>query len=456
MFCKECGTKNGADKKFCKMCGTSLVSSKQVTEESSKTERNQKNVKEPSGNPEHKKIKPANIKLIGLVALVVLLLFGSYKYFENYYTFENQRDRYLDALESLDVAEYSEVIQSLHPGFEVTEGSIQPLVDYLENDQNAYNSVISTLLNETSAFDPYEMLYLTPDGKYLGMFDKYSLVVNPVEFNIYTNISDVNIFYGDEDMGVNEEGEPTYIGLVAPGKHKVSGKVNLQGEEAVLEETVYITHTNQGDYIDEVYLDFEVFDFYIYTDVEEATVYMDDREIGKIVDSEGYFGPTLWKEEQTVTIETVLNSGETYTKDFQLEEYTTDYWIDIYPEISSYDLQNAVEQVYDAASVLAEEETTENLDSVSQYLAGGEDNDLLITYKNTGERYRNSEGIDSVSYRVDLLDYELMDMETISVSYELYITEYGSDYNSYSLIFDGVVEIAEDNQYLLKSASLKD
>lgn len=512
MFCKNCGTKNDPDKKFCKSCGTplgkvnkqndpkmdeeeklstepSLKSSLSISNDTEQPEEtkeqeqqadathtpkeekipetiahttlnkgqdtnNNQPLKTATAKKPAKKMKRSNKILLSLVAVIVLLLFGTYKYAENYFSYENQRDRHIEAIKTQDAKIYSDVFVSNHPGFDVTETSIQPLVDYFKEKPEGYNDILRQLQRPVHSFSDYDMIYLRQSGKHYGLFERYQLVVTPVEFYIMTSLEDVVFTYGEIEAHVTGDYPTLHVGPVSPGMQHVSVKSTIAGtdvERAYSEEVLYL---DQGGYIPEIFVEFDTFSFTVNTDVDAANIYLNDQLLGEVTNNEAELGPVLWEEGLVARFETTLDTGEVVEKEIVLDPNTGYYHVQVFPDISSYDINSMLTSMYRSASSLAEEETDESLEEVASHLLNGQDNELFSTYKNTGERYRNNEDITGVYYQVYLTDYDLVDLTTIDVTYELSVREYGSDGSSFNLTFDGRVKFTEDATYLLESASL--
>ncbi|GEN58087.1 hypothetical protein GCM10012290_25720 [Halolactibacillus alkaliphilus] len=461
MYCKNCGTKNDSDKKFCKSCGTPLTT--HVVKETPLTSEQAVVQKHQPNNATQQKSKPkkpmaTSTKLLLILGIVLLfVLIGTYKWAENYYSFEAQRDRLMDVIKTLDAKAYSEVIESNHPAFEVTEASVQPFVEYLSTRPEAYNDMLRFLMRDKDSFNYYDQLYIRQQGKHLGLFDKYILVITPVEFYVMTNVEKIDVTYeGSEDKLTMQDASTAHVGPVAPGIHHVVVETTLAGEEVLLEHSEAILFADESGYIPEMYVDFETFEFYIYSDVDTATVLVNESPIGDLVDGEGFFGPVLWQEDLVMTFSTVLDTGEEVEKEVQLDPNRYEYNIQVYPSVSSYDIEQTIGQVYRAASVLADEESDEQLDTLASYLVDGRDNDLFNTYKNTGKRYRDNDDISSVYYRVYLQEYDVIDLTTVRVTYELSVNEYGSAGDYFELMFTGDMKILDDGMYAIESVSLVD
>lgn len=408
----------------------------------------------PSIKKTPKKITRKTKVLLSLATVIFLLLFGTYKYAENYFSYENQRDRHIETIKTLDAKAYSESLVSNHPGFEVTEESMQPLVEYLSEKSEGYTDVLRHLKSNIYSFSEYDMVYIQQDGKHLGLFDRYQLMVTPVEFYIATNLNDVTFTYGDKEEHVTEDFPMIHVGPVSPGIQHMSVKSTIAGTDVERNHSEEILYLDEGGYIPELFVEVETFSFTVETDVDLANVYLKGQLLGEVTDGEAELGPILWGEDLVAKFETTLESGEVVEKDIILDPNTSYYDVQVFPDVSSYDIENMISRIYSAASELADDESDENPEEVASYLVNGQENDLFSTYKNTGERYRNNEDISGVYYSVYLMDYELVDLTTVNVTYELSVNEYGSDGSSFELDFTGSVKITDDGSYLLESASL--
>jgi len=507
MFCKNCGTKNDPNKKFCKSCGTPLQiavnthpettvnddqkkrdevekdqsekqtainnassSVKQVTAEDTKVDSKPIKVNESSAihqtkNQAQKKVKePKKMKtstkvLLSIIVLLGISVFGLYKFGEHYYAYENQRERAIEVLKTVDAQQYSELLTSHHPSFDVTEESIVPLVDYLSNNREGYNELMGSLMKDQFSFSPYDVLYFDQAGKYFGLFDRYDLVVTPIQFYVHSNIEDATFTYQNEEVTVTEDNASPYVGLVAPGEQQISAHADFAGEETVIEHTEDILYLDEGGYIPEVYIEFETYTLTVAADVDSGQVYLNDQFLGEFTDGRTEFGPLVWKEGQEITFETTLKSGETYEETVEVLSDLSRYEFDVYPSVTRYSLSEALGNVYDQAAALAEEETEEMLDGLldglARLLVNGEENELYSTYKNTGERYLENDQVNEVQYSVVVEDYELVDLTTINVRYEVLVTERGDAFNQFELTFDAVMKIADDGDYLLESAKVR-
>lgn len=446
-FCENCGEKLEENQKFCENCGAKVTNT--GVEEASNDENtvnvpdstinNDQTDTEPVSNSTNKQAaadhKPVSKKLIIGVGALVVLLGGSifaYQKAEEYYSLENQVDRYIETLQSRDNAKIASVLSTSEEGLEITEETIAPFVSSYLYDVN-WNEVRYELMSNRST----NTLLLKKEGSNFLFFDNYDLEILPAYVTLTTNIADAKLYIGDEEVVTSDSGEFIYQhGAVIPGEHTFTAKAELDGQELITEETVTV-RPGQGDQA--VALDIQGMHFEVSSNVEDALVYLNDENIGQLEDGVGEFGPFGNLEDSVLELKQEKSFGEIKTEPVELENIDFNYYdLEFADTLTEEDVQDALQRAFYQLSNLTSEyqyNLDAELEEFGQYFAEGVAFDELRPfYIDYAQRQRENEEVQYVDFEVRTSNFEQTAVNEYTADIEIdYISNYsGTEANDYT------------------------
>jgi len=422
-FCENCGSELEEQSKFCEECGTS-VETMSVHEEKEKEQVSEQAI--PVAQKVDRKPLTKLQKIIGLSAVSAgILLFAGYHIGSAVYSEENQKSQMIEALVSKDADGLAKVIRTNDPNFEVTSESLESFVAYLDENPNYLNQLVNGLNN----YGEYDSFYIGQNGSRLGIYDGYDLYMVPVYASVYTNYEGTVISANGEEWATSTSDDFTReIGPLAPGIHQFAAEVNLNGY--TLETSEVVSWIN-SDYYNEVDLLLYGLNFYVESDLKEATVFLNDNEIGTLTDGSADFGPIQWQEGMELYVSQTFGEDEVRSESVELMDYDDYYYFNNLTLADEYELESVLSYMYDEVASLSRWYDEDYIEDLNSYFdAEGPAYELqrpqFITYAKTAY---DDESVNSTWFDLTLTDYEQVSAKAFEVEYEVtYTTSYS--YNS--------------------------
>lgn len=445
-FCENCGHPLEDGQKFCEKCGAKVIpveTENNVLETTTDTkestihnDKDQKdtvvNKSEPSQEkeqatvtkpkPEHKPIpKPIIVGLFLLVLLIGGALIG-YQKAKDYYSLNNQVERYIETLQSRNYKDIASVLTTSNEDFDISEETIVPYVDSVLYDAD-WGSIRRDLLTSRAT----STLLLKKNGSNFIFFDNYELELLPAMVTLTTNIADTKLLIEEEEVATSDKEDYSIdIKTVMPGMHTFSAKAELDGQEMVSEETMNILPGQNGQTIS---LDIQGVYFEVTSNIDDASVYMNDNNIGQLSNGSGEFGPFGSLNEATLELRQEKDFGELKTESIELSDNDyTYYQLDFADAMTEDDAQYALQGMYDTLSSLTSEyqySLTEDEKAYGEYFYEGVAYDELRPfYLEYAERQRNDEEVMRVNYDVTVSNFEQTELNEYSVDLEVDYTSY--------------------------------
>ena len=266
-FCNQCGSKVLDGQKVCTQCGTGLIQRKkpepdptyQAVSNVSQPEIKEKEKtseaeiqKEPEAVPIRTKTHLSNKKKagIGAAAAVLLLLAGSYQVMASQFSPEKTVEDLFDAVSEGDeerVADY--VIRA--DGEKLDSDQLTWVMDMLQDPflygdikHNMTQTALHYQKNGASAdtdqvFFAGIPLALEQTGKRLGLFDRYSAVLHPLDLEVGLDHGDAIWTLNGETVNAQEVNTGIHnLGLHYPGTYELSVEVDMVFGRHEVERTV--------------------------------------------------------------------------------------------------------------------------------------------------------------------------------------------------------------------------
>ena len=418
-YCEECGEKLEANSKFCEKCGKKVDNSSNTVESSKHTSKSV--IKKTPRKPLTKKQK----LVIGSIAAIAVLAFAGYKIGENVYSEENQRAKIIKTVSSGDSEQLADIITTMDPNFEVTAENLEPFVTYLDDNPK----YLSELINGLETNGAYDSLYIRKNGSRLFLYDNYDITLSPVYAQIYTNAEGVTISSNDSDLVTSDSDDFTQeIGPFAPGTYHLTAKGEIAGNSLSVARDEVLLYPDSYYDID---LSLQGMEFDVYSDLTDATVYLDGKEIGKLDEGVANIGPLQFKEGQKLHVAKKVGEEEIASEPVELTEDNSYYSFDDLQVADENDLSYALDYMYSSVTDL------------TRYYDEDYESDLSNMYATDGPAYEeqrtqfmsfakeiyDNEEVNAVLFDVEVMDFEQTGIDTFDVSYKvIYTTQY--DYNT--------------------------
>lgn len=430
-YCEECGSKLEKDSMFCEECGTKVTDVKDVTTPE---------VSQTSSSVKKIEIKPLSKtqKIIGAsVVSAAVLLFAGYHIGSSVYSEENQKNQLIDALVAKDADALAKVVSTTDPNFEVSPESLAPFVAYLDENPN----YLSQLTNNLMAYGEFDSFYISQNGSRLGLYDGYDLNITPVYATVYTNADGVVISANDEEwITSSSEDFNREIGPLAPGIHSFHAEGEVNGYTLTASEEVSWLYPNDYHEVDLILRGLE---FSISSDLKDANVYLNDKEIGKLEDGYGDFGPIQWESGMEIYVGQTFGEEEVKSEPVALESYDDYYYFNGLSLTDDYELERILSNMYSEVSSLSRWYEDDTLESLSNtYDPEGPAYELQRNqFVSFAEGIYNNDEINNVYFDVTLIDYEQVGAKTFDVEYEV---TYTTSYDWYSDREDQIRHYSKD------------
>lgn len=447
-FCENCGEKLTEGSKFCENCGAVVENE---SEDTSIPDKQKKDM------PKVVLTKIQKIAIGGLVGLGVLSFVG-YKIGENVYSQENQTEALIETLSGKDPKKIAEVLHSNDPNFEITAETMEPFVDYLENNPNYLNA----LVNELQFSNTYDSFEIKKDSKHLFFFDKYELFMEPVYAHVITNVDGAKIYNNDEEFLTSDSDDfKKEIGPLAPGTYEFS-------VEGVVNNNTLSSSTSvsliDSDTLSDIDLTLQGTYFEVQSDLNDAVVYVDEEEIGQLEDGMGSFGPMQVESGQMLHVEKSFGEETISSDPVELSDYDNTYYFDDLVVADKNDLATVIQNMYKTVSFLTRNYNESDVSEFNSYFA-----EESSAYKEQRKQFIDfakeideNDDVTKVRFEAELQDYKQTDINTFDVKYEVtYITDYKYNLNKNSKIRhyskDMIIEFeSTNNPYKDYDALIKD
>lgn len=416
-FCANCGTENKEETRFCRECGHDFN-----TEDTETKEPLTVTIKKP----EIKALTKTQKIVGGIVLFIILAGFSGYKIGEQIYSKQNQIDAFIETLASADENKLAKLVVTHDPNFKVTPESLAPFATYLSENKSYVSNLGSAFRNSIST-DSKE-IYVSKNGKKMFFYDNYELVINPVYFNVSTNVADATITLNGKELLVSDEEDfSKEVGPYAPGKYEFHATADINGYQFENKAKENIL----SNFETEVYLPVEGVEFSIYSNQENPDVYLNNKKIGQLKDGYGDFGPVSWSDGMLLELGMEFPSGTLKSKSTELYNYDDSYSLDFTNVFSYQDVSDVLFDPLTSQIIYMSESDEEYLDSedeseLASYLTGGKNSELYVRFIEYAKVFRGNKDAESLSYNYNITDITQTDVNLYTVTMDFELTTYYS------------------------------
>lgn len=469
MKCEKCSYVNEDSAKFCEKCGHLLgtePSNEQKDEEFHVSEKTRNKVNLSLAKTKTKKL--TKVQKIGIIVIivVVLLLAGSFAFAKNYYSKENQTDRYIEIINTGDAAKIAKSFSTEDLNFELKEETLQPYADFIKDDKEYVHLLSNRMKNEYESLDPSYDVYLKRKGKDLLFFDHYELMINPVYAELTTNMEEAVISLNGKEIGTADRSDYTQkVGPLAPGTYMFKSFIEQYNSPLINEQEVFFSGEEDMNYVD---LSLSGVDIDVTSNLTDGIVYLNDKQIGQLKDGEGSFGPISWNDDSYLSVKKEFTNETLESEQVELMSYNNSYHftLEVLDEYAAEDFVSTIYQLTENISYYGEEYGDSDSDELAEWMVDGKDNEIYQTLYSNAIKSYDDETISSVNYdtevgevkQVDAYEYEVTYDVTVDTSYS-----YDSEKEDFEEVipFKATVVMIESDEYeddydaLLKSLEVQ-
>lgn len=281
-FCNKCGAKVESGKHFCTKCGTVF--------ETEKTE-----ASKPVAGVGWKrtgllmKSKRAKVTLASILAAGIVFVL-IYTFIGRQMDPQNVAEDFIAAIEEVDTAEVQKIINEGTSGIVAGDSETEQFTHYLKFTDNLLPRLEEQLLEEHDS----PIASITYLGKKWLLFDQYGVEIKPYYVHITPVAGDgefqlINdLVYEDVEMPPLSDEETTF-GPFLPGEHYV--EVVFNGEYGTIQQSVEVSSSDAVDDTINIEMDFSENYISLYSNVDDAVLYVNGSSTGKKVGEINELGP---------------------------------------------------------------------------------------------------------------------------------------------------------------------
>jgi uncharacterized membrane protein YvbJ len=310
-FCTQCGNPLKEGAKFCTNCGKKVETktAPAVTRTSRTSEKTEK-------RKWTKKQKIWTSAIVGALTLL-LALFFIIQYFVNP---DRTISAFEKAVEENDVKQLTSLLNTSNEDLKVTEDTVQPFLQWLKEDDEALNSIISDLheqkVHKGKESEEEYILSLKKKGRFLGIFPRYQLEISPSYVELGAPYAGTVFHINEKEVGQLEEDDQIItVGPLIPGIYTVSAK--LKGEYIDLESNEEMSILSGQD--NSHYFQLNADEVYISTDLGEldtkVELLINKKPVEWNLKNDEAFGPILMDGSVNMALKIYFPWGEVVTEE---------------------------------------------------------------------------------------------------------------------------------------------
>lgn len=373
-YCKNCGAELKDEAHFCRECGNPVTRSgtvskpveKETTTNSAVTESIDRDTRNFNGRS-----KRTNLKWI-ISLIVFILLAGTYYYFDKiYYSPDKVFEGFTNAIDAKDVHKVKTYINDGQREMKATNKQTETFINYLHNNPKVYSDLYTNLHSEanyyknqvTSSENSSELsaiANLKANGKKWGIFDRYVIEVKPYYVNVISDYENTTIEVDEEEIGnVTEDQEQTF-GPFLPGEHTI--KATISGDYGKVSQSIAFSDSSLEDRTTSVKFNWSDYFFTIYTNEEDATLFVNGKSTKKTLEDLDLLGPVAL--DGSVKVHAEMKSGKKTIKSDTVTIKDGIYGVELYFE--EEELYTSEENSEDNEKSTEERDSEDNKNSTEE------------------------------------------------------------------------------------------
>jgi uncharacterized membrane protein YvbJ len=359
-YCRECGSELKKGASFCKECGTPVNQPVQENElngsptESTEQKSSRKQTRtatDPVQKPKQPLFQSKKSKVAAIAGVVlVALLAVAYIAIDRLITSPTAvADSFISAVQEKDVEKVREHLNEGQLEMDVSSEDAAAFVEHLNSYPRLITEISEQLESDVEAFekesrpnmagDQEALATMSVDGKKWLFFDRYVIQVRPVYVDVTSTEDETKIYLNDQEAGEVGSAAPEMIGPILPGQYEV--KAVVQGPYGDVEKTQQVDFLSSDEIrTTEAFLDFNFAEHYfiIYSDNDDAFVYVNDENTEKQVKDFTNLGPLPLDGSVQVYAEKEFATSVHKSDTFTVDEDT--YRLDLYLGYTDFDEEN--------------------------------------------------------------------------------------------------------------------
>jgi uncharacterized membrane protein YvbJ len=329
-FCQECGNKMEDGIQFCNECGTKVGATKKEPQ----VQTIEKTPKQP--------LSKKNKLLLGIGAFIVVLFGGLYMAGSSYYGEEKVMDRFIKAIQEEDMETVVELSMTDDPNLKIDEEGMKPLLAYMKENPSYLNGLNESFKYRIQGQDVVlsDEIQLVKNGKKFGIFDNYVFKIKPYYVKVKTNGKGTVIYKGEQEIATSDQSEfSKEVGPFLPGVHQF--KAILKDELVTLDKEEDVTLMGVSTSPKNIDLKLNGHYITVQSNVDDATLYVNGKEKGKLEDGKIEVGPISNDGSTEIYLEKEFSFGKVQTEKVKVKKNTR-YELEFEKAISEEDLERFI------------------------------------------------------------------------------------------------------------------
>lgn len=261
-YCSNCKQQLEKGQAFCTKCGQSAAENQEVASA------HQPQQEETQRSPRNSISKKTKVLSASILAAVVVLGGGYYAVDKMVMSPRAASEGFVKALKEKDIDKVKSYVNEGQIELSANDEQTKSFVEYLHRNPKVLSSINDGLSEETASYEetgtldevsdetqwPYA--HLQKDGKKWGIFDHYTVRVNPAYATVVSSEEDAMIYVDNQKVGkINSENGEKSVGPFLPGTHKIKAVIKNEGgsvsdEQSIdtFEEETASVHFDWSDY----------------------------------------------------------------------------------------------------------------------------------------------------------------------------------------------------------------
>lgn len=261
-YCSNCKQQLEKGQAFCTKCGQSAATNQEVASA------HQPQQEETQRSPRNSISKKTKVLSASILAAVVVLGGGYYAVDKMVMSPRAASEGFVKALKEKDIDKVKSYVNEGQIELSANDEQTKSFVEYLHRNPKVLSSINDGLSEETASYEetgtldevsdetqwPYA--HLQKDGKKWGIFDHYTVRVNPAYATVVSSEEDAMIYVDNQKVGkINSENGEKSVGPFLPGTHKIKAVIknedgSVSDEQSIdtFEEETASVHFDWSDY----------------------------------------------------------------------------------------------------------------------------------------------------------------------------------------------------------------
>lgn len=325
-FCKNCGTQLSKEVNFCRNCGEKVAPKHSIEAEIMS-----------NNNPgSYRKRKPLSTPVkAGIIAIGIMIggLMGAHLYFTERTKPVNTVENFIKVVTEGNNKELAAIMNSGQDQHKVSEKEAESFREYLTKD-NDFTDLAQELQTQAERLETSNSLVPVADyngndiatlkkvGKKYFFYDDYKLVFFPFEVKASSNLDNIAIWIdGKKSTHLKRGNGKESIAYVFPGTHVIKGKYN--DEYQTLETEMKIEFEKAFDNSLEVFLGFDSTQVVVYSNFDDAILFVNGESTGKEIGDIEKFGPVPTDGSVTLHAERVVEGNPIKSEPYKVTDDST-------------------------------------------------------------------------------------------------------------------------------------